>query len=100
MAPDRLARITAARHAPALGVALLALAACGQAAAQAVGLAGHQPAQTVAVLYVLPLCLFALLSTVPLAVLGRPRRRLRSRPGTRHRSPPSAPPPWPGSPRS
>ena len=70
MAPDRLARITAARHAPALGVALLALAACGQAAAQAVGLAGHQPAQSVAVLYVLPLCLFALLSTVPLAVLG------------------------------
>jgi signal transduction histidine kinase len=70
MAPDRLARITAARHAPALGVALLALAACGQAAAQAVGLAGHQPAQAVAVLYVLPLCLFALLSTVPLAVLG------------------------------
>ena len=70
MAPDRLARITAARHAPALGVALLALAACGQAAAQAVGLAGHQPAQGVAVLYVLPLCLFALLSTVPLAVLG------------------------------
>jgi len=70
MAPDRLARITAARHAPALGVALLALAACGQAAVQAVGLAGHQPAQTVAVLYVLPLCLFALLSTVPLAVLG------------------------------
>jgi signal transduction histidine kinase len=70
MAPERLARITAARHAPALGVALLALAACGQAAAQAVGLAGHQPAQAVAVLYVLPLCLFALLSTVPLAVLG------------------------------
>ncbi|HEX6854799.1 MAG TPA: sensor histidine kinase [Streptosporangiaceae bacterium] len=70
MAPDRLARITGARHAPALGVALLALAACGQAAAQAVGLAGHQPAQNVAVLYVLPLCLFALLSTVPLAVLG------------------------------
>jgi signal transduction histidine kinase len=70
MAPNRLARITAARHAQALGVALLALAACGQAAAQAVGLAGHQPAQAVAVLYVLPLCLFALLSTVPLAVLG------------------------------
>ena len=70
MAPDRLARIAAARHAPALGVALLALAACGQAAAQAVGLADHQPAQDVAVLYVLPLCLFALLSTVPLAVLG------------------------------
>ena len=70
MAPDRLARIAAARHAPALGVALLALAACGQAAAQAVGLAGQQSAQYVAVLYVLPLCLFALLSTVPLAVLG------------------------------
>src|SRR5690242_8941374 len=70
MAPDRLARIAAARHAPAIGGALLAVAACGQAAAQAVGLAGHQPAQDVAVLYVLPLCVFALLSTVPLAVLG------------------------------
>jgi len=70
MAPDRLARIAAARHAPAIGGALLAVAACGQAAAQAVGLAGHQPAQDAAVLYVLPLCVFALLSTVPLAVLG------------------------------
>ena len=84
MAPDRLARITAARHAPALGVALLALAACGQAAAQAVGLAAPcSPPRAWPSLYVLPLCLFALLSTVPLAVLGAARRRLRSRPATR-----------------
>jgi hypothetical protein len=43
MAPDRLARITAARHASALGGALLALGACGQAIAQAVALAGNSP---------------------------------------------------------
>src|SRR5262249_6510774 len=66
MAPDRLARITAARHAPPLGGALLALAPCGEAIAQAVALAGNQPALNVAVLYALPLCAFALLSTVPL----------------------------------
>jgi len=70
MAMDRVARLKAARHAPALAGALLALAACGQAAAQAVGLAGHQPVQDVAVQYVLPLCVFALLSAVPLAFPG------------------------------
>jgi signal transduction histidine kinase len=66
MVPDWLARITTARHAPALGGALLALAASGQAIAQGVALAGNQPAQDVAVVYALPLCAFALLSTVPL----------------------------------
>jgi signal transduction histidine kinase len=70
MAADWLARITTARHAPAAGGALLALAAVGQAIAQAVALAGNQPAQNVAVLYVLPLCAFALLSTVPLLFIG------------------------------
>jgi signal transduction histidine kinase len=66
MVPDWLARITTARHAPALGGALLALAASGQAIAQGMALAGNQPGQDVAVVYALPLCAFALLSTVPL----------------------------------
>ncbi len=66
MVPDWLARITTARHAPPLGGALLALAASGQAIAQAVALAGNQPVQNVAVVYALPLLAFALLSTVPL----------------------------------
>jgi len=66
MAQDWLARITTARHARALGGALLVLAASGQAIAQAVALAGNQSAQNVAVVYVLPLVAFALLSTVPL----------------------------------
>ena len=66
MVPDWLARITTARHAPALGGALLALAASGQAIAQAVALAGNQPVQNVAVVYALPLLAFALLSTMPL----------------------------------
>jgi signal transduction histidine kinase len=70
MAPDWLARITTARHAPALGGALLALAASGQAIAQAVALAGNQPVQNVAVVYALPLCAFALLSAVPLLFFG------------------------------
>jgi signal transduction histidine kinase len=70
MVPDWLARITTARHAPALGGALLALAASGQAIAQAVALAGNQPVQYVAVMYALPLCAFALLSTVPLVSFG------------------------------
>jgi signal transduction histidine kinase len=66
MAPDWLARITTARHAPAFGGALLALAAFGQALAQAAALTRNQPAQNVAVEYALPLGAFALLSTVPL----------------------------------
>jgi signal transduction histidine kinase len=69
MALDRLARITTARHAPALGGALLALAAAGQAVAQA-ALASHQPAPDVAVVYALPLAAFALLATVPLLFFG------------------------------
>jgi signal transduction histidine kinase len=70
MAADWLARITTARHAPVLGGALLALAGSGQAIAQAVTLAGNQPAQNVAVVYALPLCALALLSTVPLLFFG------------------------------
>jgi signal transduction histidine kinase len=69
MVPDWLARITTARHAPALGGALLALAAFGQAIGQAAALAGAQAGQTglaLAVEYALPLGTFALLSTVPL----------------------------------
>jgi signal transduction histidine kinase len=66
MAPDWLARITTARHAPAIGGALLALAAFGQALAQAAALARNHPAQNVAVEYALPLGAFALLSTLPL----------------------------------
>ncbi|HYX58367.1 MAG TPA: hypothetical protein VE888_05090, partial [Streptosporangiaceae bacterium] len=68
MVPDWLARITTARHAPALGGALLALAAFVQAIGQAAALAGAQAGQTglaLAVEYALPLGTFALLSTVP-----------------------------------
>jgi signal transduction histidine kinase len=67
--PDWLARITTARHAPALGCVLLALAASGQALTQA-ALASHQSAEDVAIVYALPLCAFALLSTVPLLFFG------------------------------
>jgi signal transduction histidine kinase len=70
MVPDWFARITTTRHAPALGGALLVLAASGQAIAQAVALAGNQPVQNVAVVYALPLGAFALLSTVPLLFFG------------------------------
>jgi signal transduction histidine kinase len=69
MAQDWHARITAARHAAALGGALLALAACGQAIGQAPGLAGAPAGSTGLALfveYVLPLGTFALLATVPL----------------------------------
>jgi len=69
MAQDWLARITAARHAPALGGALLVLAACGQAIGQAPALAGAPAGPTGLALfveYVLPLATFALLATVPL----------------------------------
>jgi signal transduction histidine kinase len=57
MGPDWLARITAARHAPAIGVGLLALAAFGQAMGQA------------AVPYAILLGLLALAATVPLLFL-------------------------------
>ena len=76
MAQDWLARITAPRHAPALGGALLTLAACGQAIGQAPGIAGArtggrlgQAGLAVAAEYVLPLGTFALLATVPLLFL-------------------------------
>jgi signal transduction histidine kinase len=57
MGPDWLARITAARHAPAIGVGLLALAAFGQAMGQA------------AVPYSILLGLLALAATLPLLFL-------------------------------
>ena len=57
MGPDWLARITAARHAPAIGVGLLALAAFGQAIGQA-----RWP-------YSILLGLLALAATVPLLFL-------------------------------
>jgi signal transduction histidine kinase len=64
----RIARRTARTpQAPALAVALLALAAFGQAIVQA----GHaaQVADDSIVLYVIPLCLLALVNTVPLVFL-------------------------------
>ena len=57
MGPDWLARITAARHAPAIGVGLLALAGFGQAVGQA------------AVPYSILAGLLALAATVPLLFL-------------------------------
>jgi len=70
MVPDWLERLTTARHAPAAGVALLALAALGQAIGQAVAAAGGQPGAQVgapqAVLYGVALCVLALAATVPL----------------------------------
>ena len=57
MGPDWLARIAAARHAPAIGVGLLALAGFGQAVGQA------------AVPYSILLGLLALAATVPLLFL-------------------------------
>jgi signal transduction histidine kinase len=68
MVPDWLARVVAARHAPAVGVALLALAAFGQALAFASS--GHpaDPA-TQAMLDAVAFCLLALAATVPLFVL-------------------------------
>jgi len=72
MGPNWLARIMAARYAPALGGGLLALAAFGQAIGQAV-VAGGQPGPTIsapqAVLDGVALCLLALAATVPLFFL-------------------------------
>jgi signal transduction histidine kinase len=75
MPPDWLARITTARHAPAVGGVLLALAAVGQAIAQAVSHAqqNHSAASlgaVPAVEYAIPLCALALLATVPLLFFG------------------------------
>jgi signal transduction histidine kinase len=76
MVPDQLRRLAGSGHTPVPGgaplalQAVLGLAACAQATAQAVSLAGHQPARDVAVLYVVPLGVFALLATVPLGIPG------------------------------
>ncbi len=76
MGPDWLARLTAARHAPAAGAVLLAGAAVGQAIAQAtahahaVTHAQHAvPGVVAAVEYGIPLCVLALLATLPLFVV-------------------------------
>jgi signal transduction histidine kinase len=73
MVPDWLARAVAARQAPAAGVALLALAAFGQALAQAVALASPRHAVVDAgpqpLLDAVALCLLALAATVPLFFL-------------------------------
>ena len=71
MVPDWLARAVAAKRAPAVSVALLALAAVAQAAAQfAVAGGQHAPGGAVqAVFGPLPVCLLALAATVPLLVL-------------------------------
>jgi signal transduction histidine kinase len=71
MIPDWLARAMAAKRAPTVGVALLALAAVAQAAAQfAVAGGQHGPGGAVeAVLGPLPVCLLALAATVPLLFL-------------------------------
>jgi signal transduction histidine kinase len=72
MGPNWLARIMAARYAPALGGGLLALAAFGQAIGLAVA-AGRQPGATIsapqAVLDGVAFCLLALAATVPLLFL-------------------------------
>ena len=71
MVQDWLARVVTARHAPAVGVALLALAAVAQAAAQfAVADGQHRTGGAVqAVFGPLPVCLLALAATVPLLFL-------------------------------
>jgi signal transduction histidine kinase len=70
----QLARLMRARHAPQVGVALLAVAGFGQAIAQAVALGAANadkgvPASVLSMLYALPLCTLALLSVLPLAFL-------------------------------
>jgi len=71
MVPDWLARVMAARHAPAAGVALLAVAAVAQAAAEFAAAAGRHatlgPGQ--AVFGPAPTCLLALAATLPLLFL-------------------------------
>jgi len=73
MVPDWLARAVTARQAPAVGVALLALAAFGQAAAQfAVAAGQHATDGSVqAVFGPIPTCLFAVAAAVSL-LLRRP----------------------------
>jgi signal transduction histidine kinase len=71
MVPDWLARAVAARHAPAAGVALLALAAVAQAIAQFAVAAVHHATEgaVTAVFGPLPVCLLALAATLPLLFL-------------------------------
>ena len=88
MVPDWLARVTAARHAPAVGCALLAAAAAGQAIAQAVAHAQQDhpaavPGAVPAVEYAMPLVAFALLATLPAALLPPARGGARDRGGQR-----------------
>ena len=70
MVPDWLARAVAARHAPAAGVALLALAAVGQAVA-AQARRGPSISLTQAVLTGVLVCLLAVAATAPL-IFPRP----------------------------
>ena len=67
MTPDWLARVVAARHAPAAGVAVLSFAAGAQAAAEAAGKYGT--GGTEVALNFAPLCLLALAATAPLLFL-------------------------------
>jgi signal transduction histidine kinase len=71
MVPDWLARVVTARHAPAAGVALLAIAAFGQALTQFAMAAGQHPTggTVQAVFGPVPVCLLALAATVPLLFL-------------------------------
>jgi signal transduction histidine kinase len=71
MVQDWLARVVTARHAPAVGVAVLATAAFGQALAQFVMADGqHRTGGAVqAVFGPAPVCLLALAATVPLLFL-------------------------------
>ena len=71
MVQDWLARVVTARHAPAVGVAVLASAAFGQALAQFVMADGqHRTGGAVqAVFGPAPVCLLALAATVPLLFL-------------------------------
>ena len=70
MAPDRLARITAAGTRRRSASRCSPWPRAGRRPPRPWGSPVNGPPRRVAVLYVLPLCLFALLSTVPLAVLG------------------------------
>jgi signal transduction histidine kinase len=73
MGADRLRRLMAARHARRIGVALLVLAALGQASGQAAVFGERAskavPASVLATLYALPLCTLALLAVMSLVFL-------------------------------
>jgi signal transduction histidine kinase len=73
MTADWLARVTTARHAPVVGGVLLALAAAGQAIAQAVSHAQQAHSATSGVVpaveYAIPMLALALLATLPLVTM-------------------------------